>query len=102
MPLPCLIALLLFVAAEAAAQAPPHALALSPSTVHAFAQEHEMDLQALRASQERPERWMLYGRLGPMNFANPLDGDGGGVQVSLRRNGQGLSGKIYLGIRRRF
>jgi len=110
---PGLMALLLFVAVEAAAQAPSRALAFTPSAVHALNQEREMDLQALDAfpgkrrdasapSLERQGEWTLIGRLGPMNFTNLLDSDGGGVQATLRRNSHAHSGKIYIGIRRRF
>ena len=73
-----------------------------------------MDLQALDAFSgkrrgaeglrplERPEPWTLYGRLGLLNFQNQLAPDSSGTQLSLRRTGPGLGGRIYIGIRRRF
>ena len=122
---PGVMALLLVVAAEVGAQAyhpaslerfeqaPPHLLGLSPSIVRAFDQEHEMDLQALDAfggkrradgfgPLERPERWMLYGRFGLVNFQNQLGAESSGVQFTWRRTGPGLGGKISVGIHRRF
>ena len=94
-------------------QAPAHLLGFSSSAPRAFDQEREMDLQAIDAyarkrraagfvASERPERWTLFGRLGPMNFTNQLDADGSGVQLTLRRNGHGVTGKIYVGLHRRF
>jgi hypothetical protein len=94
-------------------QAPAHLLGFSSSAPRAFDQEREMDLQAINSyvgkrraagfvASERPERWTLFGRLGPMNFTNQLDADGSGVQLTLRRNGHGVTGKIYVGLHRRF
>jgi len=54
------------------------------------------------APLERPEPWTLYGRLGLLNFQNQLATDSSGTQLSLRRTGPGLGGRIYIGIRRRF
>jgi hypothetical protein len=108
------MAMLLVAALEAAAQAPPHVLGFSPPAVRALDQEHAMDLQALDAFSgkrrgteglsplERPEPWTLYGRLGLLNFQNQLAPDSSGTQLSLRRTGPGLGGRIYIGIRRRF
>jgi hypothetical protein len=45
---------------------------------------------------------MLYGRFGIVNFQNPLDSQGNGLQFSRRRTGPGLTGRTYLGIHRRF
>jgi len=117
--MPGVMALLLVVAGEAAAQAyqpaslerfeqaPSYVLAYSPSAVRALG--HDLDLQALDAFQERraegfgsSERWRLYGRFGLLNFQNELDQNGGGVQVSWRRTGPALGTKIYVGIHRRF
>jgi hypothetical protein len=120
--MPGVMALLLMVAGEAAAQAyhpaslerfeqaPPHVLAHSPSAIRALG--HDVDLQALdafgerRAERfsrlERSERWRLYGRFGLLNFQNQPDPNGSGVQVSLRRTGPALGAKIYVGIHRRF
>jgi hypothetical protein len=118
----CAMALLIVVAGEAAAQvyhpaslerfeqAPPPALAQSPSAIRALGRD--MDLQALDAFAERraerfsslgrSERWRLYGRFGLLNFQNELDPNGSGVQVSWRRTGPALGTKIYVGIHRRF
>ena len=111
-----LLALLLAVAAQAAAQAPPHALFLSASAVQAFAREQASDLQMLtavegskqragkvRAPLVRPDRWTLFGRVGPLRFANQLDAGTDGMQFALRgNNSQGLQGKFYLGIHRTY
>ena len=119
--MPGVMALLLVVAGEAAAQAyhpasldrfeqaPPHVLAHSPSSIRALG--HDMDLQALdafgerRAERfsplERSERWRLYGRFGLLNFQNEPDRDGG-IRVSWRRTGPALGARIYVGIYRRF
>jgi len=122
---PGVMALLLVVAVEAAAQAyrpasldrveqaRPHLPGLSPSAVRAMDQEHEMDLQALDAFEgkrradlfrplERPGPWKLYGRFGLVNFQYQLDPDSSGMQFTWRRTGPGLAGKIYVGIHRRF
>jgi hypothetical protein len=122
--MPGVMALLLVVGGEAAAQAyhpasldrfeqaPPRVLGLSPMFVRALHQEHEMDLQALDAfggkpradalrPLERPGPWTLYGRLGFANFQNQLDPDRSGVRFSWRRTGPSL-GKISIGIHRRF
>jgi hypothetical protein len=108
---PGVMALLLVVAVDASAQAYRPA---SPDFLgHALEREREADLQALDAfarkrstegarSLERPAPWTLYGRLGLVNFQNELDGQGSGTQFSWRRTGPGLTGRIYIGIRRRF
>ena len=119
---PGVMALLLAVAGEAAAQAyhpaslerfeqaPPHVLAHSPSAIRALG--HDMDLQALDAFAERraerfgplerSEGWRLYGRFGLLNFQDEADPNGSGIRVSWRRTGAALGTKIYLGIHRRF
>src|SRR2546422_2041433 len=103
--MPGVMALLLVVAGEAAAQAyhpaalerfeqaPPHVLAHSPSAIRALG--HEMDLQALDAfaerraervgALERSEGWTLYGRLGLLNFQHESDPNDSGIPVSCRR-----------------
>lgn len=99
--------LLLVFAVDAGAQG------YRPGPFDLVEQEREMDLQAINSyvgkrraagfnAAQRPERWTLFGRLGPMNFTNQLDGDGSGVQFTLRRNGHGVSGRIYVGLHRRF
>jgi len=105
--------MLLVAALDAAAQAPPHVLGFSPPVFRTLDQEHAEDLQALDAFSgkrrteglrplERPEPWTLYGRFGLLNFQNQLAPDSSGTQLSLRRTGPGLGGRIYIGIRRRF
>ena len=120
--MPGVMALLLAVAGEAAAQAyhpaalerfeqaPPHVLAHSPSAIRALG--HDMELQALDAFAERraerfgplerSEGWRLYGRFGLLNFQDEADPNGSGIRVSWRRTGPELDTKIYLGIHRRF
>ena len=107
------LALLLAVAAQAAAQAPSHALALSPSAVHAFAHENAIHLQILdvvggkrragklTATQARPEGWTLFGRVGRLRFTNQIDSSDG-THFSLRGSSHGLQGNLYIGIHRRF
>ena len=97
------VAPLLFVAADARAQAPAKVLAFSPSSFPALDQG-PMDLQAMKGSRpmERPGPWMLYGRLGIVNFQNRLEPDGGGLRFDWRRTGPGLGGRIYVGMQRRF
>ena len=52
---------------------------------------------------ERPIPWRLYGRLGPLNFLNPLDPyRPQAFELSWRRTGPALTGKIYIGIHRTF
>ena len=108
---PGVMVLLLVVAAQAAAQA--YRPAAPDYLGHAFDREREMDLQALDAFAkkrsaegsrplERPGPWMLYGRLGVVNFQNQLDAQGHGLEFSWRRTGPGLTGKVYVGIHRRF
>lgn len=109
-----LTALLLLASAEAAAQAPAQALAFSSSAVHAFALEHQVDLQAINATETKRsagsqlaspaklERWSLFGRLGPLNFTNQLHASSEGAQFSFRKESHGLGGRIYIGLHRRF
>ena len=109
---PGVMAVLLAVALEAAAQA------YRPASLEPFEQvpprlQHEMDLQALDAfagkrtardlrSSERPGPWTLYGRLGLLNFQNALEPDSSGLRFTWRRTGPRLGGRIYVGIHRRF
>ena len=104
--MPGVMALLLVVAGEAAAQAYP------PSAIRALDQEREMDLQALDAfgerradslrSSERPGTWTLYGRFGVVNFQDRLAPEGSDALFTWRRTGPGLGARIYVGVRRRF
>src|SRR3989442_2054690 len=102
--MPGVMALLLAVAGEAAAQAyhpaalerfeqaPPHVLAHSPSAIRALG--HDMDLQALDAFAEhraerfgpleRPEGRTRYGRFGLLIFQDASDPNGSGIRVSGR------------------
>jgi len=120
-----LIAALLVVATDAAAQAyspaafqpiseaTPHQFGLASSAVESLVRENEMDLRALDAFGRKPRTgrvhapdrsgpWTIYGRIGFMNMVNKLDGDSAGTQFSLQRTGPGLGGKVYIGIHRRF
>jgi hypothetical protein len=102
--MPGVMALLLVVAREAAAQA------YHPASLERLG--HDMDLQALDAfGERRAERfgplerykgWRLYGRFGLLNFQNEPDPSGSGIRVSWRRTGPALGAKIYVGIHRRF
>src|SRR5467141_5367683 len=94
--MPGVMALLLAVAGEAAAQ------------TYRPASHDDMDLQVLDAfgerraecfsPLERSEQWSLYGRFGLLYFQNQPDPNGSGVQVGLRRTGPALGAKIYIGI----
>ena len=55
------------------------------------------------ASAERPGAWMLYGRLGPVNFLDELEPQSsGGTRFGLGRTGPRLTGRAYIGLHRRF
>jgi hypothetical protein len=104
--------------ATAIAQSPTEpsvVLQLSASGVRSLNQEFDDDFQALdafggarrdrflRPIEPTPKHWMLYGRLGLINFQNEIKEEGQtGTRFSLRRSGPKLTGKIYIGIHRRF
>ncbi len=102
--MPGIMASLAVYAGEAAAQAyspqalerfeaaPPLALQLSPSGMRELDELHGVD----------PQAWMLFGRLGVINYQNQLDRDSGG-EITLKRSGPSVGGtRISFGIRRRF
>src|SRR5207249_113623 len=119
-----LMALLAVYAGEAAAQAyspqalerfeaaPPLALQLSPSGMRELDELHGVDMFGgkrrvdpfERSLEQRPQAWMLFGRLGVINYQNQLDPDGGsGGQFTLKRSGPSIGGtRISFGLRRRF
>ncbi len=93
--------------------APALALSFGGGAARAFERDMQDDLYALgafsgrksvdryeRVEGERPTPWQFYGRLGPINFLNRLDSSDSGVQLSFRRTGPSLSGRIYIGIHR--
>lgn len=93
--------------------APASALSFGGGQVRAFERDMQADLYALgafsgrksvdryeRAEMERPQPWQFYGRLGPINFLNRFDVSDPGVQLSFRRTGPSLSGRVYIGIHR--
>jgi hypothetical protein len=95
--------------------APALALSFGGGQVRAFERDMQADLYALgafsgrksvdryeRAEVERPQPWQFYGRLGPINFLNRFDSSDPGVQLSFRRTGPSLNGRIYIGIHRTF
>ena len=102
-------------ALEAAAQAeqvPSHLLGFSSSIVYALERDREMDLQSFDSRNGKrgangflvaraPQMWTLYGGLGFLSFQNKLEHDGA-VQFKLGRSGPRLTGKLYLGIHRRY
>ena len=124
-----IVALLLVVAAEAAAQGlpgaegpvgmsmPSLALGLSPAGVRALNEDLDNDLRALDAFGKKPNMdrfkdggyekakpWTMYGRLGVLNFQETLDpsrSEGGG-NITFRRTGPKLTGRYYIGIHRTF
>ena len=92
---------------------PSVVMQLSPSGVRSLNQEFDDDFQALdafggarkdrflRSIEPQPKYWMLYGRLGLINFQNELK-DQSNTRFTLRRSGPKLTGKVYIGIHRRF
>lgn len=117
------MALLAVYAGEAAAQAypqslerfeaaPPLALQLSPAGLRELDELHGVDMFGgkrridpfERSLEQRPQAWMLFGRLGVINYQSELDRDGGsGGQITLKRSGPSIGGtRISLGIWRRF
>lgn len=91
---------------------PPHVLGFSPAMMVALEREREMDLQAFDAPSGRrdrngflmpraPQMWTLYGGLGFLSFQNKLEHDSS-VQFKLGRSGPRLTGRLYLGIHRRY
>jgi hypothetical protein len=97
------------------ASEPGLVLQLSPSGVRALNQEFDDDFQALdafggarkdrffRSIEPTPNKyWTMYGRLGLINFQNELKDENAGTRWSLRRSGPRLTGKVYIGIHRRF
>jgi len=95
--------------------APALALSFGGGQARAFERDMQADLYALgafsgrksvdryeRTEVERPQPWQFYGRLGPINFLNRLDSSDPGVQLTFRRTGPSLSGRIYIGIHRTF
>src|SRR6267378_5499960 len=57
-----------------------------------------------RSLEQRSQAWMLFGRLGAINYQNQLDRDSGSSgEFTLKRSGPSVGGtRIYIGIRRRF
>ena len=124
----CVMAALLFVS-EASAQmyrpesfgAAPAApsLALGLSGAGSYALESQFDqakdvfafqvygggkrLDNLNISHgiDRPGPWVLYGRFYLLNFQNQLTEEPG-VSIGFKRTGPSISGRIYIGIRKRF
>jgi hypothetical protein len=95
--------------------APALALSFGGGQVRSFERDMQADLNALgafsgrrsvdrfeRVEIERPQPWQFYGRLGPINFLNRFDSSDSGVQLSFRRTGPSLGGRIYIGIHRTF
>lgn len=99
--------------AQFAGNEPPVVMQLSPSGIRSLNQEFDDDFQALdafggqrkdrflRSIEPRPKYWTFYGRLGLINFQNELK-DQSSTRFTLRRSGPKLTGKIYVGIHRRF
>ena len=97
--MPGVMALLLVVVGEAAAQAyHPASLDMDLQALDAFGERRAERFGPL----ERSEGWRLYGRFGLLNFQNEPDPNGSGIRVSWRRTGPALGTKIYVGIHRRF
>jgi len=99
------------------ADVPALALGLSPDQVRRLDLELDDDLRALDAfagkrkkmagaSRSIEERgvWAFYGRMGVLNFQKHLDPHYGssGMRFTWRRTGPRLTGRIYIGIHRKF
>ena len=96
--------------------APPLALQLSPSALRSLHSELD-EARGIdvfggkrridpfdRSLEQRPQAWMLFGRLGVLGYQNELGrDDGSGGQITLKRSGPSIGGtRLYVGIRRRF
>jgi hypothetical protein len=98
------------------AHAPSLVLGMSSDQVRRLDLEFEDDLRALDAfggkrrvnglsrALERRGAWTFYGRLGLLNFQNQLDPQQGAsnMRFTWRRTGPRLTGRIYVGIHRKF
>ena len=84
----------------AACAAPPLAL---DGGVDMFGGKRRVD-PFERSLEQGPQAWMLFGRLGVINYQNQLDRDSGsGGEITLKRSGPSIGGtRISVGIRRRF
>ena len=81
----------------AACAAPP----LAPDSLDMFGGKRRFD-PVDRSLEQRPQAWTLFGRLGAINYQNPLDRDSGG-EITLKRTGPSIGGaRISFGLRRRF
>ena len=102
---------------DRANDAPTLALGLSSGQVRRLEFEFDDDLRALDAFAGKPRKmaglgrtleergvWTFYGRLGLLNFQNQLDPRQGGASMrfKLGRTGPKLTGRIYIGIHRKF
>lgn len=97
--------------------APALALGISSDQVRRLEVEFDEDLRALDAFAGKPKKiaglgrsleergvWTFYGRLGFLNFQNDLDPKEGGTSMRFRlgRTGPKLTGRVYIGIHRKF
>lgn len=109
-----LLAMLALVPRSAAAQSEPYET-FAGGAARSLEREFEADLRSLGAfagkkrldrfddgAPERPRPWTFYGRLGPMHFHNEMDYRSQGMQLSFRRQGPSLVGRIYIGIHKTF
>lgn len=118
-----IVAALALAPRTAAAQSNPFDRDHVPASIHNFGggsvrlldEEFQADVYVLGAfaskrldrfersgGVERPTDWTLYGRLGPMNFANRLEDSAQGLHFSFRRQGPKLTGRVYIGVHRTF
>ena len=122
------MAALLCACADAAAQpyrpesfgrpeaSPALALGLALSAIQVLNNELDADFEALGAFRGKrvddyglnrvrdgTNRWSLYGRFGLMNFRNQIGQQPiADTEFTWRRTGPSLTGRIYVGIHRRF
>ena len=98
--------------------APGLNLGLSSALVQSLNSERDYDIRSFEAFgggkrgidrfgaghiSERPERWRLYGRFYVLNFQNTLgETPFMQTQVTFRRTGPGIAGRVYIGITKRY
>lgn len=102
---------------EPAPPAPSLALGLPRSGIHAldsqfdqgqdvfafqvFGGGRRLDNLSVSHGVDRPGPWVLYGRVYLLNFQNQLTEEPG-ISIGFKRTGPSISGRIYIGIRKRF
>jgi hypothetical protein len=69
----------------------------------AFNGKKRVDSYASSSGLERPQPLKLYGRMGPIHFANQFDSTSQGFRFAWnRRQGPSLGGRLYIGVTKTF